>query len=118
MRSLGSGLRAVGRIGNLSVGGCLMLMDETRGFRRGEALEMTFCVRQLPVRVQGFVRQLHPGNAVGVEFSMMTERGKRQLLELIRELGEVLHDQMDDLTQAQKDAAANEERNGVHRIRR
>jgi hypothetical protein len=93
MRSLVSGLRALGRIANLSLHGCRMQLTDPHSFRRGEALEITFCVRQLPVRVQGFVRQVHLGHAVGVEFTMMSERGKRQLLELIRELDEILQDQ-------------------------
>ncbi len=92
MRSLVSGACARGRIANLSLRGCRMQLDEPHGYRRGEALEMTFCVRQLPVRVQGFVRQVHLGHAVGVEFTMMSERGKRQLLELIRELDEILQE--------------------------
>ncbi len=107
----------VGRIGNLSLGGCLMLLDETRGFCRGEALEMTFCVRQLPVRVQGSVRQVHAGQAVGVEFTMISERGKRQLLELIGELGEVLRDQIEELANATKDKPEEEARGEVRHIR-
>lgn len=102
MRSLASGLRVVGAITNLSLGGCLMLLGETRGFHRGEALEMTFSVRQLPLRVQGFIRQIHPGYGAGVEFTLITERGKRQLAELIEELGAVLRDQVDDLVNEKK----------------
>jgi len=102
MRSLVSGLRALGKIANLSLRGCRMQLDEPHSFRRGEALEMTFCVRQLPVRVQGFVRQVHLGHAVGVEFTMMSERGKRQLQELIVELDEILHGQAGALGDAKK----------------
>ena len=117
LRSLGSGRRVVGRFGNLSLDGCLMLLDETRGFRPGEALEMTFCVRQLPVRVQGSVRQVHAGRAVGVEFSMISERGKRQLLELIGELREVLRHRIDDLANATKETQEQDARGAVRHIR-
>lgn len=58
-------------------------------FRKGEAVEISFCVRQLPVRVLGSVRQTPSDKVVGVEFTMLTERGKRQLLELIEELAQI-----------------------------
>jgi hypothetical protein len=84
-----------GRIANLSLGGCLIHLGDGDGFRKGEAVEMTFCVRQLPVRVQGSVRQLDPHLVIGVEFTMISERGKRQLRELIVELGEILRRQIE-----------------------
>lgn len=89
MRSLASGFRAVGKIEDLSLGGCLMELSDRFWFHEGEPVEMTFCVRQLPLRVQGSIRQLHPNKGLGVEFTLLTERGKRQLLELIRELDEM-----------------------------
>ena len=111
IRSLGSGLCARGKIANLSLGGCLIrLTSKEYAFRRGESVEMTFCVRQLPLRVQGSVRQLaeraggfhnnvghFPADVVGVQFTMLTERGKRQLLTLIHELAEILQEQIDIL---------------------
>ena len=45
---------------------------------------MTFCVRQLPVRVRASIRQLYPGYVVGVAFTMVSERGKRQLRTLMK----------------------------------
>jgi c-di-GMP-binding flagellar brake protein YcgR len=84
-----------GRVANLSLGGCLIHLGNGDGFRKGEAVEMTFCVRQLPVRVQGSVRQPHPGQAIGIEFTMLSERGKRQLRELIVELDEILRRQIE-----------------------
>lgn len=84
-----------GRVGNLSLSGCLIHLGDGDCFRQAEAVEMTFCVRQLPVRVQGSVRQGHPGQAIGVEFTMLSERGKRQLRELIVELDEIRRDQIE-----------------------
>jgi hypothetical protein len=75
---------------NLSLQGCLVRLGNNPCFRKGEAVEMTFCVRQLPVRVQGFIRQRHLGPGVGVEFTLLAESGKRRLLELIAELDEIL----------------------------
>jgi hypothetical protein len=57
-----------------------------------------FCVRQLPLRVQGSVRRSFPDGAVSVKFTMLSGRGKRQLLLLIEELDEVLKDQAGPLT--------------------
>lgn len=76
---------------NLSLQGCLVRLGDDPCFRKGEAVEMTFCVRQLPVRIQGLVRQRHLGPGIGVEFTLLAERGKRRLVELIAELEEILH---------------------------
>jgi hypothetical protein len=108
VRSLASGISARGKIANLSIGGCLIQLTGTgHPFRRGEAVEMTFCVRQLPLRVQGSVRQCaerapdsddnvghFPSWVVGVQFTLLTERGKRQLLSLIEELAEIFQEQV------------------------
>lgn len=96
IRSLSSGLRRLGTIVNLSLKGCLVRLGNDPCFRKGEAVEMTFCVRQLPVRVQGFIRQRHLGPGVGVEFTLLAERGKQRLLELIAELDEILRDKVDE----------------------
>lgn len=92
---LSSGISSRGSIKNLSLGGCLLCLgDRTRklkpihGFGRSDLVEMTFCVRQMPFRVQGRVRQINPDQSIGVEFTLQSERGKRQLRELIAELGE------------------------------
>jgi hypothetical protein len=95
IRSLASGLRRSGMIVNLSLQGCLVRLGNDPCFRKDEAVEMTFCVRQLPVRIQGFIRQRQLGPGVGVEFTLLAERGKRRLLELIAELDEIVRDQTD-----------------------
>lgn len=105
MRSLGSGFRASGKVENLSLGGCLLHIEDRHSFRRGESVEMTFCVRQLPLRVQASVRQLYPGYVVGVAFTLLSARGKRQLETLIEELAEILRDQLESLRQQQKSTA-------------
>lgn len=65
-------------------------------------MEMTFCVRQLPVRVQGAVRQVCADRSVGVEFMLLNERGKRQLGELIGELAEILEERTHGLRTEKK----------------
>jgi hypothetical protein len=106
IRSLESGLCATGKIENLSLCGCRLLVEDCHKFRAGETVEMSFIVRQLPLRVQASVRQLHSGKAVGVVFTLLSERGKRQLCDLIDELAELLRDQVDGLIQYQSSLAA------------
>ncbi len=101
VRSLVSGLCARGRIANLSLGGCRMQLGEGHCFRKDDEVEMTFCVRQMPLRVQGVVRQANPGQALGIAFTLLTERGKRQLRELILELASLRRVQIESLGDAQ-----------------
>ena len=86
IRSLSSCVCARGAIANLSLGGCLMQLVENHS-----------CVRQLPVRVRASVRQVYPDHHVGIEFTMLSERGKRQLKELIEELAQILRNQIESL---------------------
>jgi hypothetical protein len=97
MRSLSSGSRVEGRIQNLSLGGCRIEGEERAGFRAGEKVEITFCVRQLPLRVQAVICPPFSGNRVSARFTLLSERGKRQLLALIEELDEVARGQLEDL---------------------
>ncbi|MFY9744715.1 MAG: PilZ domain-containing protein [Acidobacteriaceae bacterium] len=102
IRSLSSGAGARGAIANLSLSGCLVELADGRSFRRREAVEMTFCVRHLPVRVQASVRQVYPDHQVGVEFTRLSERGRRQLRDLIEELAEMSRNQVGFLAGAQE----------------
>ena len=88
IQSLTTAMGARGKVANLSLSGCRLMLEAPQPFERGERVEMTFCVRQLPVRVQGVVRQVRGESRIGVEFTLLTERGKRQLRELIEELAE------------------------------
>jgi hypothetical protein len=83
-----------GAIANLSLGGCLIQPKQESRLLPYAVVEITFTVRQLPVRVQGVVRQIHSDFGVGVQFTMLSERGQRQLRELIVELGDLLQDHM------------------------
>lgn len=95
MRSLVSGFRTQGKVENLSLSGCKVQLSggQEHRFHRGEKVEMTFCVRQLSLRVQASIRQMRGGEseAIGVEFTLLTERGRRQLQELIDELNQLVN---------------------------
>jgi len=107
IRSLVSGLTTRGKIANLSLGGCrIALAPDQHDFTSNECVEMTFTVRQLPLRVQGTVRQSHADQVLGIQFTMLTERGKRQLLQLMEELAEILRDQVEDFMAARKNDPA------------
>lgn len=98
IRSLASGRCVRGKIANLSLEGCLIaLAGDPCDLRKNESVEMTFTVRQLPLRVQGTVRQHHGDEALGIQFTLLTERGKRQLLQLIEELADLRRDQLEGL---------------------
>ena len=96
------GISRFGKSGEPEPRRLLLHLEDRHGFRRAESVEMTFCVRQLPVRVQASIRQLYPGYVVGVAFTMLSERGKRQLTTLIDELDEILHGQVESLLEHQK----------------
>lgn len=97
MRSLSSGFRAEGRIQNLSLGGCRIEAEERMAFRAGEKVEITFCVRQLPLRVQATICPPLSSHSASVRFTLLSERGKLQLLALIEELDQVVRVQVEDL---------------------
>jgi hypothetical protein len=71
------------------VNGCLLELSSRHSFHSGEIAEVTFCVRQLSLRVQGIIRQAHSDQAVGVQFTLVPERIRHELLELIEELAEI-----------------------------
>lgn len=78
------------RIVNLSVGGCLMELQEPQCFEMGEMVELIFSVNCLPLRVQGKVRSLQSGRLAGFQFPQLSDRVRRQLEDLIGELIEHL----------------------------
>ncbi|HEY1502106.1 MAG TPA: PilZ domain-containing protein [Acidobacteriaceae bacterium] len=95
IRGLTSLLQRKGKIANLSLNGCLLEVSIRHSFHSGEIAEVIFCVRQLSFRMQGIIRQAHSDQVVGVQFTLVTERARRQLLELIDELAEIAEAQED-----------------------
>ncbi len=78
------------RIANLSVGGCLMELQEPHSFFMGEIVELIFRVNYKPFRVRGKVRAIRSETLVGFQFPQLSERVRRQLEDLIGELIEHL----------------------------
>jgi hypothetical protein len=78
------------RIVNLSVGGCLMELQEPQSLDTDEMVELIFNVNCLPFRVQGKVRAIRSERLVGFQFPQLSDRVRRQLEDLIGELIEHL----------------------------
>jgi hypothetical protein len=88
------------RILNLSVGGCLMELQEPLDLSVDQIVELIFTVNQLPFRVRGNVRAVRSTVLVGFQFLHVSERTLWQLNELIGEL-------IDGLVKLQKKYLAN-----------
>ncbi len=71
------------KIVNLSVGGCLMELQEPQSLDMDETVELIFNVNCLPFRVQGKVRSLRSARSVGFQFPQLSDRVRRQLEDLI-----------------------------------
>ncbi len=78
--------RATGTVTNLSLAGCYIEFSAPFNITYGQRLEILFNVNQLPFRVMGCARVVHPRKGIGVEFTDISHRGRQQLCELIREL--------------------------------
>ncbi|MGO9435747.1 MAG: PilZ domain-containing protein [Terracidiphilus sp.] len=74
------------RIENLSEGGCLMELSKPVNLELGEKVELSFEVHHMPFRVLGHARALRSETLIGFQFCEISERGKRQLQDLIEEL--------------------------------
>jgi hypothetical protein len=75
-----------GKLINLSLEGCLIRPSQKVSFAAGDTFELRFEVRGLCFRVRCAVRWVGPDQRLGVEILMMSERGRRQLVELLDEL--------------------------------
>lgn len=78
------------KILDLSVGGCLMALEKPVRLVIDEFVELIFCVNHIPFRVRGKVRVLRSETLVGFQLSQLSERARRQLEDLVRELFEHL----------------------------
>ena len=75
-------------IANLSTGGCLMVLREPQPLSQDMLVELTFSINHLPFRVRGQVRTLHSDTTIGFQFPQLSERVRKQLEELMKEIME------------------------------
>ena len=80
--------RFYGRIHDLSSKGAFIQFDGPFRIVFGQRLEIEFETNHMPFRVMGCVRVVHPDRGIGVEFTDISSRGKRQMAELLQELKE------------------------------
>jgi c-di-GMP-binding flagellar brake protein YcgR len=73
-----------GRILDLSLEGCLLVLEEPAGLQEGAVVELSFSARQLPFRVVAQVKVKRNTITIGFQFLKISRRGTCQLGELIR----------------------------------
>jgi c-di-GMP-binding flagellar brake protein YcgR len=77
-----------GRILDLSLEGCLLVLEEPAGLQEGAVVELSFSARQLPFRVVAQVKVKRNTITIGFQFLKISRRGTCQLGELIQELSD------------------------------
>jgi hypothetical protein len=73
-------------IANLSLEGCLVLLEKPRRLTMDALVELAFNVNQLPFRVRGQVKAVRSSTKVGFQFHQVSRRMSLQLQDLIDEL--------------------------------
>jgi len=82
--NVGSTLR--GRILDLSLTGCRICTDERFPVGIYTRVETEFRLEGLPFRMGGVIQSIHDRNNVGIRFLDLSERKRKQMLELIGEI--------------------------------
>ena len=76
------------RVANLSLAGCLMVLQQPRPLPLDMMVELTFEVNRLPFRVRAQVKAVRSDKMIGFQFLQLSRRTQWQLEELIEELAE------------------------------
>jgi hypothetical protein len=84
--NIGSRLR--GRIVDLSLGGCCIRTDDRFPVGIYTRVEAEFHLEGLPFRLGGVVQRVFDRKTVGIRFLDLSERKRRQVLDLIAEIAE------------------------------
>jgi len=82
--NVGSTLK--GRILDLSLAGCRIRTDERFPVGIYTRVEIEFRLGGLPFRLGGVIQAIHDRNTVGIRFLDLSERKRKQVLELIGEI--------------------------------
>ncbi len=82
------GSRLVGRIIDISLGGCRIRCDERFPVGIYTRVETEFRIDGLPFRLGGVVQAIHDRHTVGIRFLDMSPRKREQLEQLIEEIRE------------------------------
>ncbi|MGH9607673.1 MAG: PilZ domain-containing protein [Terracidiphilus sp.] len=84
-----SGSRIEGRILDLSLNGCRIFTQERFPVGIYTRVETEFHLEGLPFRLSGVVQAIHDRRQVGIRFLDLSERKRREVLQLIEEIGEM-----------------------------
>jgi len=82
------GSRLVGRIIDISIGGCRIRCDVRFPVGIYTRVETEFRIEGLPFRLGGVVQAIHDRHSVGIRFLDMSSRKREQLEQLIAEIRE------------------------------
>src|SRR5208282_3091860 len=80
------GMPAKARIVDLSLTGCRVRAYERFSSRAGRAIEITFKANGIDFRINGVVQWSDEHNYFGIRFANITERGKKDLADVIEEM--------------------------------
>lgn len=83
------GSRLVGRIIDISIGGCRIRCDQRFPVGVYTRVETEFRIEGLPFRLGGVGQAIHDRHTVGIRFLDMSSRKREQLEQLIEEIKEV-----------------------------
>ena len=65
-----------------------MVLREPQPLSQDMLVELTFSINHLPFRVRGQVRTLHSDTTIGFQFPQLSERVRKQLEDLMKEIME------------------------------
>jgi c-di-GMP-binding flagellar brake protein YcgR len=71
---------------DLSAGGCRMVLRQPQYLPKDTLVELTFNVHHLSFRVRGQVRAIRSDSTIGFQFPVLSERARKQLDDLMKEL--------------------------------
>ena len=89
LRVIPRGGEVKGEVLNLSLGGCLILIEEEVEIAKGEPVELQLMVENFQLNVTGQVKHIHARTMIGVQFSEMNDRLTEQVRYMIAELYEL-----------------------------
>ncbi len=78
--------RFQGRILDLSATGAFIGFDQPFRIEFGHRVELEVVIAGIPFRAMGCVRVVVPARGIGVEFTDISDRGRRQLQQILFEL--------------------------------
>ncbi|MFZ1084785.1 MAG: PilZ domain-containing protein [Terracidiphilus sp.] len=81
-----AGIKSLGKVIDLSLGGCCIEVEEPIEEERGTCTEVYFCVMGNTVQVAGVLCNVRNQVWAGIQFSAMSQRKAGQIQELIEEL--------------------------------